>query len=53
MALYVSSKQALERYWEPLDHEARDAGIRVLLVGPAYTRTSFESNLSRQTSVLS
>jgi NAD(P)-dependent dehydrogenase (short-subunit alcohol dehydrogenase family) len=37
MALYVSSEHALEGYSESLDHEVRDAGTRVLLVGPAYT----------------
>ena len=45
MALYASSKHALEGYSESLDHEIRDAGVRVILVEPAYTRTSFESNL--------
>ena len=45
MALYASSKHALEGYSESLDHEVRDAGVRVVLVEPAYTRTLFESNL--------
>ena len=45
MAVYASSKHALEGYSESLDHEIRDAGVRVVLVEPAYTRTSFESNL--------
>lgn len=45
MALYASSKHALEGYSESLDHEVRDAGIRVVLVEPAYTRTLFESSL--------
>ncbi|MGJ7497369.1 oxidoreductase [Variovorax sp. RT4R15] len=45
LAVYASSKHALEGYSESLDHEIRDAGIRVVLVEPAYTRTSFESNL--------
>lgn len=45
MALYASSKHALEGFSESLDHEVRDAGVRVVLVEPAYTRTSFESNL--------
>jgi NAD(P)-dependent dehydrogenase (short-subunit alcohol dehydrogenase family) len=45
MALYASSKHAVEGYSESLDHEIRDAGVRVVLVEPAYTRTSFESNL--------
>jgi len=44
-ALYASSKHALEGYSESLDHEVRDVGVRVILVEPAYTRTSFESNL--------
>ena len=45
MALYASSKHALEGYSESLDHELRNAGVRVVLVEPAYTRTLFESNL--------
>jgi NAD(P)-dependent dehydrogenase (short-subunit alcohol dehydrogenase family) len=45
MAVYASSKHALEGYSESLDHEIRDAGVRVVLVEPAYTRTSFEGNL--------
>lgn len=44
-ALYGATKYALEGYSESLDHEVRDLGIRVVLVEPAYTRTSFESNL--------
>jgi len=44
MALYAASKHALEGYSESLDHETRSAGIRVVLVEPAYTRTSFDSN---------
>jgi NAD(P)-dependent dehydrogenase (short-subunit alcohol dehydrogenase family) len=44
-ALYASSKHAVEGYSESLDHEVRSAGIRVVLVEPAYTRTRFESNL--------
>ena len=45
MALYAASKHALEGYSESLDHEVRSAGIRVVLVEPAYTRTSFEGNV--------
>jgi NAD(P)-dependent dehydrogenase (short-subunit alcohol dehydrogenase family) len=45
MALYASSKHALEGYSESLDHEIRGSGIRVVLVEPAYTRTSFEGNV--------
>jgi short-subunit dehydrogenase len=45
-ALYASTKHALEGYSESLDHELRTLGIRVVLVEPAYTRTSFEDNLT-------
>jgi NAD(P)-dependent dehydrogenase (short-subunit alcohol dehydrogenase family) len=45
MALYAASKHAMEGYSESLDHEIRDLGIRVVLVEPAYTRTSFEGNV--------
>jgi NAD(P)-dependent dehydrogenase (short-subunit alcohol dehydrogenase family) len=45
MALYAASKHALEGYSESLDHEIRASGIRVVLVEPAYTRTSFEGNV--------
>jgi len=44
-ALYASTKHAIEGYSESLDHELRPFGIRVVLVEPAYTRTSFEENL--------
>jgi NAD(P)-dependent dehydrogenase (short-subunit alcohol dehydrogenase family) len=44
MALYAASKHALEGYSESLDHEVREHGVRVLLVEPAYTRTSFDAN---------
>jgi NAD(P)-dependent dehydrogenase (short-subunit alcohol dehydrogenase family) len=44
-ALYSASKHAVEGYSESLDHEIRSSGIRVVLVEPAYTRTSFEGNL--------
>ncbi|MDX8454637.1 oxidoreductase [Mesorhizobium sp. VK9D] len=46
-ALYSSTKHAIEGYSESLDHELRSFGIRVVLVEPAYTRTSFEENLAR------
>ncbi|MCK2053023.1 oxidoreductase [Methylobacterium sp. 37f] len=45
MALYAASKHALEGYSESIDHEIRGQGIRVVLVEPAYTRTSFDQNL--------
>src|SRR5919198_4314131 len=44
-ALYAASKHALEGYSESLDHEIRGSGVRVVLVEPAYTRTSFEGNV--------
>ncbi|MGN6648547.1 oxidoreductase [Trinickia sp.] len=43
-ALYASTKHAVEGYSESLDHELRTLGIRVVLVEPAATRTSFEEN---------
>jgi short-subunit dehydrogenase len=46
LALYASTKHALEGYSESLDHELRAFGIRVVLVESAYTRTSFEDNLA-------
>ena len=46
-AFYASTKHAIEGYSESLDHEVRAFGIRVLLVEPGVTRTSFEENLTR------
>lgn len=46
-ALYASTKHAVEGYSESLDHEMRVFAIRVALVEPAYTRTSFEQNLAK------
>ncbi len=43
-ALYAASKHAVEGYSESLDHEVRSLGIRVVLIEPAYTRTSFEAS---------
>src|SRR5688572_12706723 len=43
-ALYASTKHAVEGYSESLDHELRSFGIRVVLIEPAYTRTSFETS---------
>lgn len=47
MALYGASKHAVEGYSESLDHEVRGQGIRIVLIEPAYTRTSFDQNLVR------
>jgi NAD(P)-dependent dehydrogenase (short-subunit alcohol dehydrogenase family) len=41
MALYVSTKHAVEGYSQSLDHEVRDQGIRVLLVEPGPINTPF------------
>jgi NAD(P)-dependent dehydrogenase (short-subunit alcohol dehydrogenase family) len=45
MALYAASKHALEGYSESMDHEIRGSGVRVVLVEPYYTRTSFDGNV--------
>jgi len=46
MALYAASKHALEGYSESVDHEVREYGVRVLLVEPGFTKTSFDANLA-------
>ncbi|WP_028473757.1 oxidoreductase [Nocardioides alkalitolerans] len=43
MAVYAATKHAVEGYSESVDHELREHGVRMLLVEPAYTRTSFEA----------
>jgi short-subunit dehydrogenase len=43
-ALYAASKHAVEGYSESLDHETREFGVRVSVVEPGYTNTSFEAN---------
>ena len=44
-ALYAATKHAIEGYSESLDHELRTRGIRVSVIEPAYTKTSFDTNL--------
>src|SRR5438034_9142349 len=44
MALYAATKHAIEGYSESLDHELRTKGVRVLVIEPAYTTTSFDTN---------
>ena len=44
MALYASTKHAIEGYSESVDHEVREYGVRVMVVEPAYTSTGFEAN---------
>lgn len=43
-ALYTSTKHAVEGYSESLDHELRSFGIRVVVVEPGLTRTSFDQS---------
>src|ERR1700761_2228328 len=43
-ALYAASKYAVEGFSESLDHETREFGVRVAVVEPGYTNTSFEAN---------
>ena len=43
-ALYSASKHAVEGYSESLDHETREFGVRVSVVEPGYTSTSFAAN---------
>lgn len=47
MAVYASTKYAIEGYSESLDHEVREFGVRVSVVEPAWTSTSFEANSIR------
>jgi NAD(P)-dependent dehydrogenase (short-subunit alcohol dehydrogenase family) len=44
MAVYAASKHAVEGYSESLDHEVREHGVRVVLVEPGWTNTSFDAN---------
>jgi NAD(P)-dependent dehydrogenase (short-subunit alcohol dehydrogenase family) len=43
-SLYAASKHAVEGYSESVDHETREFGVRVAVVEPGYTSTSFEAN---------
>jgi len=47
MAVYVASKHALEGYSESVHHEVREHGVRVVLVEPGPTSTSFDSAMVR------
>jgi NAD(P)-dependent dehydrogenase (short-subunit alcohol dehydrogenase family) len=44
MAAYAATKHALEGYSESADHELRAQGVRMLLVEPGYTSTSFDAH---------
>jgi NAD(P)-dependent dehydrogenase (short-subunit alcohol dehydrogenase family) len=43
-ALYSATKHAVAGYSESLDHELRTRGVRVSVIEPAYTKTSFDAN---------
>jgi NAD(P)-dependent dehydrogenase (short-subunit alcohol dehydrogenase family) len=45
MAIYTSTKHAVEGYSGSLDHEVREHGVRVLLVEPFNTNTPFDANV--------
>jgi short-subunit dehydrogenase len=45
MAAYGATKHAVEGFSESLDHEVRSLGVRIVLVEPAFTRTSFDQNM--------
>ena len=47
MAVYVASKHALEGYSESVDHEVREYGVRVVLVEPGPTSTTFDAAMVR------
>ena len=51
-ALYAATKHAVAGYSESLDHELRGMGIRVSVVEPAYTKTSFDANFMEADSKL-
>jgi NAD(P)-dependent dehydrogenase (short-subunit alcohol dehydrogenase family) len=42
-ALYSASKHAVEGYSQSLDHETREFGVRISVVEPGFTNTSFEA----------
>jgi short-subunit dehydrogenase len=43
-AYYCATKHAIEGYSESLDHEMREFGVRVAVIEPGATQTSFESS---------
>src|SRR5213075_28998 len=47
MAVYAATKHAVEGFSESVDHEVREHGVRVLLIEPFNTSTSFEASVVR------
>lgn len=47
MAYYSATKHAIEGYSESLDHEVREFGVRIAVIEPAATKTSFESSTTQ------
>ena len=45
-AYYSATKHAIEGYSESLDHEVRGFGVRVVVVEPGFTKSSFEQSMS-------
>jgi short-subunit dehydrogenase len=43
-AYYCATKHAIEGYSESLDHEVREFGVRVAVIEPGATQTSFETS---------
>lgn len=43
-AFYSASKHAVEGYSESLDHESRAFGVRVSLIEPGFTKSSFDQS---------
>lgn len=44
LGMYAATKHAVEGLSESLDHEVRQFGIRVVLIEPAFTKTSLDAN---------
>jgi short-subunit dehydrogenase len=51
-AFYGATKHAVEGYSESLDHETRAFGVRVTLIEPAFTKSSFDQAALKPDAVL-
>lgn len=51
-ASYAATKHAVEGYSESLDHETRAFGVRVILVEPAFTKSSFDQAALKPDAIL-